>query len=73
MPRRQRSRATVCAHGEPGTSSAMPASSASRRIDQRVDRAEVVQQRDLRAALAEVDRGQPGAVAVPSTRSAASS
>ena len=55
MPRRQRSLATGSAHGESGTSSPIVRSSESRRIDQGVDRAQVVEQRRLGGALAEVD------------------
>jgi hypothetical protein len=61
MPRRQRNRAIVSAHGELDQI-------VDRRLErgaadqQRVDRAEIVSQRDLRTAVAEIDGGQPAAM-----------
>ena len=62
IPRRHRSRATVCSHGEPGISSRDRLLERVAADHDRVDRAEVLQQRDLRAALPEVDPRQPAAV-----------
>ena len=62
IPRRQRKRATVCAHGEPGTSSAIVACKCVTAHEQRVDRAQIVGERDLRAAVGELDAAEPVAV-----------
>jgi hypothetical protein len=62
MPRRHRNRATVRCPRRVGHELADRVLERVAADDQRVDRAEIVDQRDLRAALAEIDLAQPRTV-----------